>query len=45
MSETKIIGWADKYHQAFIDLSVEWLEKYVSVEPLTLGATNTSSQI
>lgn len=36
MSETKIIGWADKYHQAFIDLSVEWLEKYVSVEPTDL---------
>lgn len=36
MSEIRIVEWADNYHQAFIDLSVEWLEKYVSVEPADL---------
>ena len=36
MNEIKIVEWADNYHQAFIDLSVEWLERYVSVEPADL---------
>lgn len=36
MPDTKIIRWEDRYHQDFIDLSVEWLEKYVSVEPADL---------
>ena len=31
--EVKVIGWHDKYAQDFINLSVEWLEKYVRVEP------------
>lgn len=29
----EIIPWDDAYAQNFIDLSIEWLEKYVSVEP------------
>ncbi len=33
MGEVQIVDWSDKYHQNFIDISVEWLEKYVSVEP------------
>lgn len=33
MSEVRIVDWNDKYHQHFIDISVEWLETYVSVEP------------
>lgn len=36
MPDFKIIGWEEQYHQDFIDLSVEWLEKYVSVEPTDL---------
>ena len=40
MSTVEIIRWDDKYHQDFIDLSVEWLEKYVSVEPADLEILN-----
>ena len=29
----QIIPWEEKYAQDFIDLSIEWLEKYVRVEP------------
>ena len=29
----KIIKWEDRFAKAYIDLSIEWLEKYVSVEP------------
>lgn len=36
MPKVEIVGWDEKYHQAFIDLSKEWLEKYVSVEPADL---------
>ena len=36
MNDVKIVMWEDKYHQAFVDLSIEWLEKYVSVEPADL---------
>ena len=36
MLNAKIIRWDDQYHQNFIDLSIEWLEKYVSVEPADL---------
>lgn len=28
----KIIKWEDRFAKAYIDLSIEWLEKYVSVE-------------
>ena len=31
--EIKIVKWEERYAQDFIDLSVEWLEKYVRVEP------------
>lgn len=33
MQEIRIVEWEERYAQAFIDLSIEWLEKYVSVEP------------
>lgn len=36
MSAIQIVRWSDMYARAFIDLSVEWLEKYVSVEPADL---------
>ena len=36
MTEMKIIRWEDRYQQDFIDLSVEWLERFVSVEPADL---------
>lgn len=36
MDNVEIVRWDDKYHQSFIDLSVEWLEEYVSVEPADL---------
>ena len=31
--EIKIAKWEDRFAKAYIDLSIEWLEKYVSVEP------------
>ena len=40
MDEVKIIEWEDKYSQDFISLSVEWLEKYVFVEPGDLEIIN-----
>lgn len=36
MENTKgieIVKWDDRYSMAYISLAVEWLEKYVSVEP------------
>ncbi len=36
MDEIKIIEWDDKYSKDFVSLSIEWLEKYVSVEPSDL---------
>lgn len=36
MEHFRVVRWTDEYHRAFIDLSVEWLEKYVSVEPADL---------
>lgn len=29
----EIVRWKEEYAQDFIDLSIEWLEKYVRVEP------------
>lgn len=40
MGEIKIVEWEDQYSQDFILLSVEWLEKYVSVEPGDLEIIN-----
>lgn len=37
MSEVQIVAWSDQYHQHFIDISIEWLETYVSVEPADLN--------
>ena len=34
MDEIEIIEWEDQYSKDFVSLSIEWLEKYVSVEPL-----------
>lgn len=31
--DIKIIAWDERYAEDFISLSIEWLEKYVSVEP------------
>ena len=33
MKEVEIIEFEEKYHEAFKQLSYEWLEKYLSVEP------------
>ena len=38
--DIKIIEWEDKYADEFISLSVEWLEKYLSVEPADLEILN-----
>lgn len=40
MDEIKIVEWENQYSQDFISLSVEWLEKYVSVEPGDLEIIN-----
>lgn len=40
MDEIKIVEWEDQYNQDFISLSVEWLKKYVSVEPGDLEIIN-----
>ena len=31
--EIKIVKWEDRFAKDYIKLSIEWLEKYVSVEP------------
>jgi ribosomal protein S18 acetylase RimI-like enzyme len=36
MDEVKVIEWEDRYSGDFVSLSVEWLEKYLSVEPYDL---------
>lgn len=40
MQEIRIIEWEYKYNKNFVSLSIEWLEKYVSVEPLDLEILN-----
>jgi len=40
MSDLKIERWNDKYAKDFISLSLEWLEMYVSVEPIDLQILN-----
>lgn len=40
MVAIKIIEWEDKYAEQFKRLSLEWLEKYVSVEPADLEIIN-----
>ena len=40
MKEIKIVDWDEKYHRNFINLSIEWLEKYVSVEDTDLKILN-----
>lgn len=40
MNEVKVIEWEDKYSEDFVSLSIEWLEKYVSVEPSDLEILN-----
>lgn len=34
MQAVTIEEWQEKYHEDFISLSIEWLEKYVVVEPI-----------
>jgi len=36
----EIVLWEDKYHENYKSLSIEWLEKYVSVEPADLLILN-----
>jgi ribosomal protein S18 acetylase RimI-like enzyme len=33
MEKFQIVEYQDQYHQAFKELSLEWLQKYASVEP------------
>lgn len=40
MQQVTIEKWQDKYHEDFISLSIDWLEKYVSVEPIDLEILN-----
>ncbi len=40
MKKIKIVEWDEKYHCNFINLSIEWLEKYVSVEDADLKILN-----
>ncbi len=40
MPDVKIVEWEDKYAPDFVSLSVEWLEKYISVEPFDLEMLN-----
>lgn len=40
MKDIEIIKYEDKYAENFRDLSLEWLEKYVSVEPEDLRIIN-----
>ncbi|WP_202903148.1 hypothetical protein [Paenibacillus gorillae] len=40
MKHIKIVEWDEKYHSSFINLSIEWLEKYVSVEEADLQILN-----
>ena len=37
MPEIKIVPWEEKYAGAYISLALEWLEKYVRVEPADLA--------
>ncbi|AKW15245.1 GNAT family N-acetyltransferase [Salmonella enterica] len=40
MNKLVIVEWQDEFRQDFISLSLEWLEKYVSVEPVDLEILN-----
>lgn len=40
MSNVNIVEWDEDYRQDFMSLSLEWLEKYVSVEPIDLEMLN-----
>lgn len=40
MQQVTTEEWQDKYHEDFITLSIDWLEKYVSVEPIDLEILN-----
>ena len=43
MVAIKIIEWEDKYAEQFKRLSLEWLEKYVSVEQADLEKIGRAS--
>lgn len=45
MKTVEIIPWEDKYAEDFISLSIEWLEKYVSVEPADLEIIHHPHQV
>ncbi|MFF2089471.1 GNAT family N-acetyltransferase [Paenibacillus sp. NPDC058174] len=40
MNHIHIVEWDEKNHSSFINLSIEWLEKYVSVEEADLKMLN-----
>jgi ribosomal protein S18 acetylase RimI-like enzyme len=40
MKKFEIVDWNEKYHRDFINLSIEWLEKYVFVEDADLKILN-----
>lgn len=40
MDDIKIVEWENRYSNDFVSLSMEWLEKYVSVEPSDLEILN-----
>ncbi|WP_145031777.1 GNAT family N-acetyltransferase [Pantoea ananatis] len=44
MLEVTIEEWQEQYRQDFISLSLDWLEKYVSVEPIDLEMLNNHEE-
>lgn len=44
MQEVTIEEWHEQYRQDFISLSLDWLEKYVSVEPIDLEMLNNPEE-
>ncbi|MBH3382816.1 GNAT family N-acetyltransferase [Pseudomonas juntendi] len=40
MQEVSIEQWHENYRQDFVSLSLEWLAKYVSIEPIDLEILN-----
>lgn len=43
--EFSIVKWDDKYAKDYISLSLEWLEKYVEVEPRDLETVNNPYEV
>ena len=45
MPNVRIVEWEEKYAPAFIALSLEWLARYVSVEPADLEIMNNQRAV